>query len=82
MPKAGTVTIVFMEVGKTTRELGLYKTGDSIMSLTGPLGLPTHIENYGTVVCVAGGFAFCARISDRPGNKTSRNKYNQYWAHA
>jgi len=42
------VTIVFMEVGKTTRELGLLQTGDSIMSLTGPLGLPTHIENYGT----------------------------------
>ena len=87
--KAGTVTIVFMEVGKTTRELGLLKTGDSIMSLTGPLGLPTHIEKYGTVVCVAGGFAVApvmpiARAMKQAGNKVisilgARNKDLIFW---
>jgi ferredoxin/flavodoxin---NADP+ reductase len=87
--KAGTVTIVFMEVGKTTGELGLLKTGDSIMSLTGPLGLPTHIENYGTVVCVAGGFAVApvtpiARAMKQAGNKVisilgARNKELIFW---
>ena len=85
----GTVTIVFMEVGKTTRELGLLKTGDSIMSLTGPMGLPTHIENYGTVVCVAGGFAVApvypiARALKQAGNKVisilgARNKDLIFW---
>jgi len=44
------VTIVFYGSRQDDRELGLLQTGDSIMSLTGPLGLPTHIENYGTVV--------------------------------
>jgi ferredoxin--NADP+ reductase len=87
--KAGTVTIVFMEVGKTTRELGLLQTDDAIMSLTGPLGLPTHIENYGTVVCVAGGFAVApvmpiARAMKQAGNKVisilgARNKGLIFW---
>jgi ferredoxin--NADP+ reductase len=72
--KSGILTIVFMEVGKTTQQLGLLKTGDSIMSLTGPLGLPTEVEKFGTVVCVAGGFAVApifpiARAMKQAGNK-------------
>ncbi|MBE0480547.1 MAG: sulfide/dihydroorotate dehydrogenase-like FAD/NAD-binding protein [Dehalococcoidia bacterium] len=58
----GTVTVVFMEVGKTTRELATLKAGDSLANFAGPLGLPTHIENYGTVVCVAGGFAIATIV--------------------
>ena len=53
--KAGTVTIVFMDVGTGTYRLNTLKAGDSVLNFVGPLGLPTHIENYGTVVCVAGG---------------------------
>lgn len=53
----GTVTIVFMEVGKTTRKLATLKKGDSLFAFIGPLGIPTHVENVGTVCCVAGGFA-------------------------
>lgn len=51
----GTVTIVFMEVGTSTYRLNSLKPGDSIVNFVGPLGLPTHMDNYGTVVCVAGG---------------------------
>jgi ferredoxin--NADP+ reductase len=53
--KEGSVTIVFMEVGTTTYRLALLRSGDYIADFVGPLGLPTHVENYGTVVCVAGG---------------------------
>jgi ferredoxin--NADP+ reductase len=53
----GSVTVVFMEVGLTTTRLAALKVGDSITDFAGPLGLPTHIEKFGTVVCVAGGFA-------------------------
>jgi ferredoxin--NADP+ reductase len=53
--KEGSVTIVFMEVGTTTCRLALLRSGDYIADFVGPLGLPTHVENYGTVVCVAGG---------------------------
>jgi ferredoxin--NADP+ reductase len=53
--KEGTVTIVFMEVGTTTRKLAMLNAGDSILNFIGPLGLPSHIEKFGTVVCVCGG---------------------------
>ncbi len=53
--KEGTVTIVFMEVGATTARLTQLKKGDSVADFVGPLGVPTEIEKYGTVVCVAGG---------------------------
>ncbi len=51
----GLVTLVFQEVGKSTAALGLLEIGDEILDFIGPLGKPTHMENYGTVLCVAGG---------------------------
>ena len=51
----GTITMVFQEVGKSTMHLGTLEQGDSLASLTGPLGRPTEVENYGTVICVGGG---------------------------
>jgi NAD(P)H-flavin reductase len=70
----GSVTIVFMEVGTTTARLALLKAGNSIADFVGPLGLPTHIEKFGTVVCVAGGvgaapIAPIARALKSAGNK-------------
>ncbi|MFQ5957013.1 MAG: sulfide/dihydroorotate dehydrogenase-like FAD/NAD-binding protein [Candidatus Brocadiales bacterium] len=54
-PEAGTITIVFQTVGYTTKQLGTLGVGDYIQDIAGPLGHPTHIENFGTVVCVGGG---------------------------
>ncbi len=51
----GTITTIFLEVGKTTRQLGSLNEGDAISDLAGPLGNPTEIKNYGGVVCVGGG---------------------------
>jgi ferredoxin--NADP+ reductase len=51
----GSITIIFQVVGKTTKQLSLLNVGDEIPALVGPLGKPTHIENFGTVVCVGGG---------------------------
>ncbi|KUK83322.1 MAG: 2-polyprenylphenol hydroxylase and related flavodoxin oxidoreductase [Pelotomaculum thermopropionicum] len=53
--KRGSITCVFQEVGKTTKQLGTLNQGDTIKDFVGPLGLPTHIENYGRVLCVGGG---------------------------
>lgn len=53
--KNGTVTIIFMEVGKTTKQLGKMKVGDSILNFAGPLGIPSEIKKYGTVVMIGGG---------------------------
>jgi ferredoxin--NADP+ reductase len=54
-PKEGTVTFVFMKVGKSTYELDTLNEGDFIQDVIGPLGQPVEIKNYGTVVCVGGG---------------------------
>ncbi len=51
----GIITLVFQEVGKTTMQMGTLQPGDCFASVTGPLGLPSEIEAYGTVLCVGGG---------------------------
>lgn len=53
--KAGSITIIFQIVGKSTLKLAQKETGESVENLLGPLGKPTHIEKFGTVVCVGGG---------------------------
>ena len=87
----GSVIIVFMEVGTTTHRLALLGAGDSIADFIGPLGLPTHIEKFGTVVCVAGGFAVAtivpiARALKMKGNKVisimgARSQNLIFWEH-
>lgn len=54
-PERGAVTIVFLEVGKTTRLLGSLEEGDHILDVVGPLGNPTETGPFGRVACVAGG---------------------------
>ena len=54
-PKEGSITLIFQTVGKTTHNLADMDEGDSIENLVGPLGRPTHVENFGQVVCVGGG---------------------------
>jgi ferredoxin--NADP+ reductase len=53
--KAGTITLIFQEVGKSTMHMGTMEPGDGFATFVGPLGHPTEIENYGTTVCVGGG---------------------------
>lgn len=87
--KEGSVTIVFMEVGTTTHRLATLGTGDAIADFVGPLGIPTHIEKFGTAVCVAGGFAVAvikpiAQAMREKGNKVisilgARNKDLLFW---
>lgn len=52
----GELTIVFMAVGYSTVKLAQIEVGEEILDVTGPLGVPTHVEKYGTVVCIAGGY--------------------------
>jgi ferredoxin--NADP+ reductase len=53
-PAAGTLNIVVQSVGKTTSLLNCLEIGDSILDIVGPLGTPSEISRYGTVVIVAG----------------------------
>jgi ferredoxin--NADP+ reductase len=51
----GTVTLVFQTIGATTHRLACLDAGCYVQNMVGPLGNPTHIEQFGTVVCVGGG---------------------------
>ena len=85
----GTISLVVQEVGKTTMEMGAMRAGDSLASFTGPLGLPSEIERYGTVICIGGGFAIApiyaiARALREAGNTIVailgvRNKSLLFW---
>jgi len=87
--EGGAITIVFMEVGTTTQRLALFSTGDYIYSLAGPLGIPTHIDKFGTVVCVGGCYGIAAimpiaRAMKEAGNRVisvieARSKYLLFW---
>ena len=54
-PEKGTITIIYMVVGKSTAKFKKLDVGDEYYAMIGPLGTPTHIENLGKVVCVGGG---------------------------
>jgi len=54
-PKAGTITLIFQEVGKSTIELATFNEGDEIHDLVGPLGKVMEVGNVGEVLCVGGG---------------------------
>lgn len=54
-PEAGTITIIYMVVGKSTALFRDLKVGDSYQDVIGPLGKPTHLEKVGKVACVGGG---------------------------
>ncbi len=87
--KEGSVTIVFTEVGTTTHRLALLGAGNFITDLVGPLGLPTHIEKFTTIVCVAGGIGIApiapiARAMKEKGNRVisimgARNRSLIFW---
>ena len=87
--EAGTITIIFQEVGKSTIQLGKMEPGEALSSFAGPLGHPTEVENYGTIVCVGGGVGIApiypiARALKEAGNKVlsiigARTKDLLFW---
>ncbi len=85
----GILTLVFMAVGYSTKKLAQLNVGDELIDLAGPLGQPTHIKKYGTVVCLAGGYGaapcyLIAKAFKEVGNKVymimgARNKDLIFW---
>lgn len=85
----GELTIVYMAVGYSTKKLAQLEVGDEIADVVGPLGQPTHIKKYGTVVCLAGGYGaapcyLIAKAFKEAGNKVymimgARNKDLIFW---
>ena len=85
----GTITLVVQEVGKTTMEMAGMRAGDHLVTLAGPLGHPSEVRHYGTVLCVGGGFAIApvypiARALKEAGNTVlsiigARNAELLFW---
>jgi ferredoxin/flavodoxin---NADP+ reductase len=73
-PVEGSITLIFQAVGKTTHELAELREGERIANLVGPLGKPTHIEKFGTVVCVGGGIGVAPLHPITQGMKKAGNQ--------
>lgn len=73
-PSSGMIRLIFQVIGKTTSELSKLHAGDSILDLTGPLGMPTEIKKYGTVLIVGGGVGIAAIYPIVKGLKQAGNR--------
>jgi ferredoxin--NADP+ reductase len=54
-PERGSITIILQTIGATTTRMSRLEPGDFLLNVVGPLGVPTHVDNYGTVACIGGG---------------------------
>jgi ferredoxin--NADP+ reductase len=70
----GSITVVFNEIGKTTRKLAALGEGDFITNFVGPLGVPVHIDKFGTVVCVVAGYSIATVVPIVRALKEAGNK--------
>ena len=73
-PTKGTITMVIQEVGRSSTKLCQLNEGDEIVDIVGPLGTPSHIENYGTVICAGGGIGIAAILPILTALKQAGNK--------
>jgi len=73
-PQKGTIRLIWQRVGKTTAELAALNTGDYIANVAGPLGRPTHIQKFGTVVCIGGGIGNAPLLPIAKALKKAENK--------
>jgi len=72
--KQGWICLIFQVIGKTTAELSQLKTGDTLLDVAGPLGMPTKIKNYGTVMIIGGGVGIAAIYPIIKGLKEAGNR--------
>src|SRR5208337_1189820 len=70
----GTVSFAFHEVGKTTKSLALLNQGDCIDNVTGPLGNPSEVKNFGKVLCIGGSVMIAPLLLQAKAMKDAGNK--------
>ncbi len=70
----GTITLYYQIVGTTTKKLAGMKAGESLSDIVGPLGHPTEVEKYGTVVCIGGGIGIAPLYPISRGMKEAGNR--------
>lgn len=72
-PASGNITLIFMEVGKTTKDLASLEVGGHIRDVMGPLGNELEIKNYGTVVVIGGGIGTAVAYPEAKGLSKAGN---------
>ncbi len=72
--EAGTISLIWQRVGKTTAELSELRPGDEIANVAGPLGNPTELDKFGTVVCVGGGIGLAPLLPIAEALKAKGNR--------
>ncbi|MEO1768229.1 MULTISPECIES: sulfide/dihydroorotate dehydrogenase-like FAD/NAD-binding protein [Enterococcus] len=72
--ETGLVRLIFQVIGKSTAQLATVMEGESLSDVVGPLGKPTDIENYGTVLLVGGGVGIAALFPIVKGLKEAGNR--------
>ncbi len=70
----GWINIIVQGLGKTSAHLNTLETGDHLQDLVGPLGRPTHIENWGTLVCMSGGVGTAEALPIAVAGKAAGNR--------
>ncbi len=70
----GTISLIFQEVGVSTKKLGKLEVKDAILNIAGPLGCPSDIKNHGLVVVVCGGVGTAAAYPIARGLKAAGNR--------
>lgn len=70
----GTITLYYQIVGTTTEKLANMKAGEKIKDIVGPLGHPTEVKKYGTVVCIGGGIGIAPLYPISKGMKEAGNR--------
>ncbi len=70
----GTITLVIQEVGLSSTKLCNLNVGDEVADVVGPLGNPTHIEKFGTVICACGGVGAAPMLPIVRGLKAAGNR--------
>lgn len=73
-PEKGLVRLIFQVIGKSTAQLSTVMAGESLADVVGPLGKPTDVENYGTVLLVGGGVGIAALFPIVKGLKKAGNR--------
>ena len=73
-PEGGRIRMIFQTVGKTTTALGRLNEGDCIHDILGPLGTPSEVKNYGTVLMIGGGVGIAALFPIIKALKEAGNK--------
>ena len=72
--KQGTITLVVQKVGLSSSKLCDLQVGEYITDIVGPLGQPTHIERFGTVICAGGGVGVAPMLPIVQALKAAGNK--------